>query len=75
MDQESGDQALQGPSALPRYTADGVLFAALGALLLAMWRTALAFRTAFIVGVAALLPGGSFFAERQLKRHQQSITE
>lgn len=56
--------------------AHGVLFMALGALLLlAMWRAALPFRTAAIVGVAALLPGGPFFADRLLKRHQQSITE
>jgi integral membrane protein len=56
--------------------AHGVLFMALGALLLlAMWRASLPFRIAAIVGVAALLPGGPFFADRLLKRHQESITE
>lgn len=56
--------------------AHGVLFMALGALiLLAMWRVALPFRLAVMVGVAALLPGGPFFVDRHLKRHQASITE
>ena len=56
--------------------AHGVLFMALGALLLlAMWRASLPFRVAAIVGVAALLPSGPFFADRLLKRHQESITE
>ena len=56
--------------------AHGVLFMALGVLLLlAMWRASLPFRIAAIVGVAALLPGGPFFADRMLKRHQESLTE
>ncbi len=54
--------------------AHGVLFVALGLLLLlAMWRAALPFRLAVIVGVAALLPAGPFFADRLLKRHQESL--
>jgi len=40
-----------------------------------MWRVSLPLRLAAIVGVAALLPGGPFFADRLLKRHQQSLTE
>jgi integral membrane protein len=59
-----------------KYTgwAHGVLFMALGALvLLAMWRAALPFKLAVIVGIAALLPAGPFFADRLLKRHQQSL--
>jgi integral membrane protein len=59
-----------------KYTgwAHGVLFMALGALvLLAMWRAALPFKLAVIVGIAALLPAGPFFADRFLKRHQQSL--
>lgn len=56
--------------------AHGVLFMALGMLvLLAILRTALSFRLAVIVGIAALLPGGPFFADRLLKRHQQSLDE
>ncbi len=56
--------------------AHGVLFVGLGLLLLlAMWRAALPVRTAFIVGVAALLPGGPFFADRLLRRHQESIRQ
>lgn len=56
--------------------AHGLLFIALGALvLLAMWRASLPLRVAAIVGVAALLPGGPFFADRLLKRHQESITD
>jgi integral membrane protein len=55
--------------------AHGILFMALGVLLLlAMWRASLPLRTAFIVGVAALLPGGPFFADRLLKRHQESVS-
>jgi integral membrane protein len=55
--------------------AHGILFIALGVLLLlAMWRASLPLRTAFIVGVAALLPGGPFFADRLLKRHQESVS-
>lgn len=51
--------------------AHGVLFMALGALLLlAMVRAALPFRLAFIIGVAALLPAGPFFADRLLRRHE-----
>jgi integral membrane protein len=54
--------------------AHGVLFIALGVLLLlAMLRAALPFKLAVIVGVAALLPAGPFFADRLLKRHQESL--
>lgn len=51
-------------------SAHGALFVALGLLLLlAMWRAALPFKTAVIVGVASLVPAGPFFADRLLKRH------
>jgi integral membrane protein len=54
--------------------AHGVLFMALGVLLLlAMLRAALPFKLALIVGVAALLPAGPFFADRLLRRHQESL--
>lgn len=54
--------------------AHGMLFMALGALLLlAMLRAALPFKLAVIVGVAALLPAGPFFVDRLLKRHQESL--
>lgn len=54
--------------------AHGVLFIALGVLLLlAMLRAALPFKLAVIVGVAALLPAGPFFADRLLKRHHESL--
>lgn len=59
-----------------KYTgwAHGVLFMALGVLLLlAMLRAALPFKLAVIVGVAALLPAGPFFADRLLRRHQESL--
>jgi integral membrane protein len=56
--------------------AHGVLFMALGALLLlTMLRAGLSFKLALIVGIAALLPGGPFFADRLLKRHQESLDE
>jgi integral membrane protein len=56
--------------------AHGLLFMALGVLLLlAMLRAALPFRLAVIVGIAALLPAGPFFADRLLRRHQQSLNE
>jgi integral membrane protein len=56
--------------------AHGLLFMALGVLLLmAMIRAALPFRLAVIVGIAALLPAGPFFADRLLRRHQQSLNE
>ncbi|MDP3851254.1 MAG: DUF3817 domain-containing protein [Luteolibacter sp.] len=54
--------------------AHGVLFIALGALvLLAMLRAALPFKLALIVGLAALLPAGPFFADRLLKCHQRRL--
>jgi integral membrane protein len=53
--------------------AHGVLFMALGALvLLAVLRAVLSLRLAVILGIAALLPAGPFFADRLLKRLQQS---
>lgn len=56
--------------------AHGLLFIALGAMvLLAMLRAALPFKLAVIVGIASLLPAGPFFADRLLKRHQQSLEE
>lgn len=55
-------------------SAHGALFVALGLLLLlAMWRAALPFKTAVIVGVASLVPAGPFFADRLLKRHQDFL--
>jgi len=52
----------------------GILFILLGLLaLLAMWRAALGFRLACLVGIAALLPGGPFFLEPRLRRHQEKI--
>ena len=52
--------------------AHGLLFIALGALLLlAILRCGLPFKTACIVGVAALLPAGPFYADRLLRRHQE----
>jgi integral membrane protein len=56
--------------------AHGVLFMALGALvLLAMLRVALPFKTACAVGVASLLPAGPFFADRLLRRHERNQAE
>ena len=56
--------------------AHGLLFMALGVLLLlAMLRAALPFKLAVIVGVAALLPAGPFFADRLLRRHQESLED
>ena len=50
--------------------AHGILFITLGAaVLLAMVRAALPFKTACVVGVASLLPAGPFFADRLLRRH------
>jgi integral membrane protein len=53
--------------------AHGILFIALGvAVLLAMALAALPFKTAFVVGIASLLPAGPFFADRLLRRHLES---
>jgi integral membrane protein len=53
----------------------GALFLALGALLmLAMVKTKLPFKTALMVGIASLLPAGPFFADRLLKKHEQTLT-
>lgn len=55
--------------------AHGVLFIALGlSVLLAMALAALPFKTAFVVGVAALLPAGPFFADRLLRRHVEKLS-
>lgn len=54
--------------------AHGVLFIALGGLvLLAMLRAALPIKTAFMVGVASLVPAGPFFMDRRLRRHEQDL--
>ena len=54
--------------------AHGVLFIALGGLvLLAMWRAALPIKTAFLVGVASLVPAGPFFMDRPLRRHELGL--
>lgn len=50
--------------------AHGALFIALAvSVLLAMALAALPFKTAFMVGVASLLPAGPFFADCLLRRH------
>jgi integral membrane protein len=54
--------------------AHGVLFISLAAsVLLAMIIAALPFKTAFMVGVASLLPAGPFFADRLLRRHVEKL--
>ena len=56
--------------------AHGVLFMLLGGMvLLAMLRAALPFKTACLVGVAALLPAGPFFVDRLLRRHETTMME
>ncbi len=55
--------------------AHGVLFFALAAsVLLAMALAALPFKTAFLVGLASLLPAGPFFADRLLRRHLEKLS-
>lgn len=52
--------------------AHGGLFIGLGVLaLLAMWKSALPIKLAVLLGIAALLPGGPFFLDRALKRHEK----
>jgi integral membrane protein len=54
--------------------AHGVLFISLAvSVLLAMALAALPFRTACVVGVASLLPAGSFFTDRLLRRHMEKL--
>jgi integral membrane protein len=54
--------------------AHGTLFIALAvSVLLAMVLAALPFKTAFMVGVASLLPAGPFFADRLLHRHVEKL--
>ena len=54
--------------------AHGLLFMMLGVLLLlAMWRASLPLRMAALVGIAALLPGGPFVADRLLRRHRPPV--
>lgn len=54
--------------------AHGVLFISLAAsVLLAMIIAAVPFKTAFMVGVASLLPTGPFFADRMLRRHVEKL--
>ena len=56
--------------------AHGVLFMALGGLtLLAMLRAALPFKTACMVGIAALLPMGPFFVDRLLRGHEAGLAD
>lgn len=48
--------------------AHGILFIALGALVLHTWlRGLISFKTACLVGIASLLPAGPFFADRLLR--------
>jgi integral membrane protein len=54
--------------------AHGVLFMTLGGLvLLAMLRAALPFKTACLVGIAALLPCGPFFVDRLLRAYEGGL--
>jgi integral membrane protein len=54
--------------------AHGALFISLGFITLAaMIAARLSFRLACIVGIAALLPGGPFFIDGRLKRHQATL--
>lgn len=54
--------------------AHGGLFIGLGVMgLLAMWKAGLPFKLAVQLGVAALLPGGPFFLDRALKRHEKLL--
>ena len=54
----------------------GGLFIALGVLaLIAMLMRVISFRIAVILGVAALLPAGPFFADQLLKRRQESLNK
>lgn len=54
--------------------AHGGLFIGLGVMvLLAMWKAGLPFKLAVRLGVAALLPGGPFFLDRALKRHEKLL--
>lgn len=56
--------------------AHGVLFMVLGLLtLLAMLRAALPFKTACLIGIAALIPAGPFFADRLIRRHQRTLVD
>ena len=55
--------------------AHGVLFIALGALALnALLRGLIPFKTAVLLGIAALLPGGPFFADRLLREPRDRIS-
>lgn len=55
--------------------AHGALFISLGALtLLAVVKAALPFRAACLLGIAALLPTGPFFADRLLRDHEQALS-
>lgn len=54
--------------------AHGALFILLGFIALAaMFFAKLPFKLACIVGIAALLPGGPFFIDGRLKRHQLTL--
>ena len=52
----------------------GLFITLAGATFLAMLRVKLPLRTGFLLGVASLLPAGTFFADRMLKRHEQTLT-
>jgi len=54
--------------------AHGVLFIALAFITLAaMIRARLPFKLAYIIAIAALIPGGPFFIDGRLKRHQATL--
>ena len=52
----------------------GLLFMLLALLgLLAMLRARLPFRDALVLGLASLVPAGTFFTDRRLKEHQATL--
>lgn len=52
----------------------GLFIALAGATLLAMLRVKLPFKTGFLLGLASLLPAGTLFADKMLKKHEQTLT-
>lgn len=61
-----------------KYTgwAHGVLFIALGALAFAaLLRGLIPFKTAVLLGLASLVPAGTFFMDRLLRTHEQQTTD
>lgn len=52
----------------------GLFIALAGIALLAMLRVKLPIKTGFLLGLASLIPTGTFFADRMLKKHEQTLT-